>query len=350
MIRNTTLIMFKKAKTLLINISISFLTVIILLTIVGFFYDIYFRKFFKNPVPYTTGELFKTVHNDTLLGYRPDSNVFISGKKIFLDTIIYDMAYHLDAHGHRVTPDSLAKNEKFAAFWGCSFIFGDGLNDNETIPFYFSKNTKTFQGYNFAYSGYGPNQALIKLQHDSLNDMITQTDGIGFYVFMHDHINRTIGSMSNFIMNKGRAPCFEIEGENLIYKGLFKDAYPRRSSIYRKMGENGFCRYFKIGHPFRLNNEHYELTGRVLEEISKEFEKKFHSNKFYIIMYPSISQKDYEADEKIIQYLKKKKMKYLDYRKLFNPTAKGYSIPHDSHPTAFANDVLTKQIIKDLKL
>ncbi len=342
--------MFNKAKAFLVNISISFITVTILLVIIGFFYDIYFRKFFKKPVPFTTGTLFKDIHSDTLLGYRPNNNVFNSGKKIFLDTLIYNMAYHLDDHGHRVTPDSLSTNKKFAAFLGCSFTFGDGLNDDETIPFYFSKNTKTFKGYNFGYSGYGPNQALIKLQHDSLNKIISQKDGICFYIFIHDHINRTIGSMSNFMINKGKAPCFEIEDENLVYKGLFKDAHPQRSSIYKRMGENGFCRYFNIGHPFKLGDKHFELTGRVLEEVSKEFQKKFSNDKFYVVMYPSINQKDYEADEKIIEYLKKKKIKYLDYRKLFNPTAKGYNIPHDGHPTAFANDVLTKQIIKDLKL
>lgn len=326
------------------------MTVIILLVIIGFFYDIYFRKFFKNPVPYTTGTLFKATHPDALLGYRPDSNVFSSGKKIFVDTLIYSMAYHLDGHGHRVTPDSLTKGEKFAAFWGCSFTFGDGLNDNETIPFYFSKNTKIFKGYNFGYSGYGPSQALLKLQSDSLNRIITEENGIGFYVFIHDHINRTINSMSNFMMNEGRNPCFEIEGENVVYKGLFKDVYPQRSSIYKKMGANGFCRYFNIGYPFRLGDEHFALTARVLEEVSKEFQRKFHNNQFYVILYPSITQKDYEADEKIIEYLKIKKIKYLDYRKLFNPNAKGYSIRHDNHPTAYANDVLTKQIIKDLNL
>ena len=342
--------MFNKAKTFLVNISISFVTIIIVLVIIGFFYDIYFRKFFKSPIPYTTGTLFKTVHADTLLGYRPDSDTFSVGKKMFLDTVVYDMAYHLDSHGHRITPDSLTTNKKFAAFFGCSFTFGDGLNDNETIPFYFSKNSKAFKGYNFGYSGYGPNQALIKLQHDSLNKIITEKDGIGFYVFIHDHINRTIGSMNNFMMNKGRAPCFEIEGQDLVYRGLFKYVYPQRSSIYKKMGENGFCRYFKIGHPFRLGDEHFELTGRVLEEVAKEYQKKFRNDNFYVIMYPSISQKDYEADEKIINYLKKKKIKYLDYRKLFNPTTRDYSIHHDDHPTALANDVLTKQIIKDLKL
>ena len=347
---NHILFMFNKAKTLLVNISISFGTIVILLVSIGFFYDIYFRNFFKKPVPYTTGTLFKATHSDTLLGYRPNGNTFSYGKKMFLDTTVYSMAYHLDSYGHRFTPNSLVTNEKFAAFLGCSFTFGDGLNDNETIPFYFSKNSKIFNGYNFGYSGYGPNQALIKLQHDSLNKIITEKDGIGFYVFIHDHINRTIGSMSNFMINKGRAPCFEIEGEDLVYKGLFINVYPRRSSIYKKMGENGFCRYFKIGHPFKLGDKHFELTGRVLEEVSKEFQKEFHNNNFYVIMYPSISQEDYEADEKIIKFLKKKNIKYLDYRKLFNPTTKVYSIHHDNHPTAFANDILTKQMVKDLKL
>jgi len=342
--------MFKKLKTFLVNISISLITVIVLLVIIGFFYDIYFRKFFKNSVPITTGTLFNAVHPDSLLGFRPNNNVFCSGKKIFRDTLIYEMSYRLDSNGHRVMPVNLATNEKFAAFLGCSFTFGDGLNDRETIPAYFSKNSKIYQGYNFGYSGYGPAQALIKLQHDSLEKIVKQKDGFGFFMFIHDHIHRTIGSMSNFKMNKGLNPCFEIEGKNLVYKGLFKNVYPKRCAIYKKMAENGFCRYFNIGYPFRLNDEHFELTGRVLEEIAKEFNKKFQNDKFYVVMYPSISQKEYEEDEKIIEYLKNKKIKYLDYRKLFDPTKKPYYILHDHHPTAFANDVLTKQMITDLKL
>jgi hypothetical protein len=342
--------MFKKLKTFLVNISISIITVALLLAIIGIFYDIYFRKFFRNPVPFTTGNLFKASHPDSLLGYRPDNNVYCSGKKIFGDTLIYQMSYRLDSSGHRVTPDSLTTKEKFAVFLGCSFTFGDGLNDYETIPFLFSKITKTFKGYNLGYSGYGPNQGLIKLQHDSLRKMVKQKDGIGFYIFIHDHINRTIGSMSSFMMNRGQSPCFELEDGNVVHKGLFINARPMRSSVYEKMGGNSFCRFFGIGHPFWLTNEHFELTGKVLEKMSNEFQNKFQNDKFYVIIYPSISQKDYEADEHIIQYLKNKKIKYLDYRKLFNPTEKRFFIHHDNHPTALANDFLTKQIVKDLQL
>ena len=342
--------MLKKVKTFLINISISLVTVVFVLIIIGFLYDIYFRNFFKNPIPFTTGTLFKATHPDSLLGYRPNSNAHCSGEKTYHDTLIYKMTYNLDSSGHRVTPYSLTPKEKFAVFLGCSFTFGDGLNDNETIPYFFSKNTKTFQGYNFSYSGYGSNQALIMLQNDSLNKIVIQKDGIGIYVFIHDHINRTIGSMSNFTMNKGKAPCFELENANLVHKGLFIDAHPKRSWLYEKTGGSGFFRYFGIGYPFRLREKDYELTGKVLEEISKEFQKKFHNNKFYVIIYPSISQKDYESDDNIIKYLKIKKIRYLDYRKLFNLTTKGYFIPNDNHPTALANDILTKQIIKDLHL
>lgn len=342
--------MIKKVKTFLINISVSIITIAVILAIIGFLYDIYFRNFFKSPVPFTSGTLFKTVHSDSLLGYRPDNNKYSTGKKIFGDTLIYEMSYHLDSSGHRVTPDSLSANKKFGIFLGCSFTFGDGLNDNETIPFFFSKNTKTFKGYNFGYSGYGPNHALVKLQHDSLNKIVTQKEGIGFYVYIHDHINRTIGSMSNFTINHGKAPCFEIEKENLVHKGLFIDAHPDQSWVYKKMRENGFCRYFGIGYPFWLREKDFELTAKVLEEISKEFQKNFHTDQFYVIIYPSMSQKEYESDENIVKYLKIKKIKYLDYRKIFDTTTEGYFIPHDHHPTALANDILTKQIIKDLHL
>jgi hypothetical protein len=342
--------MFKKLKTFLINISVSVVTVVIMLATIEFAYNLFLRKLFQKPVPIVTGTLYQAVQPDTLLGFRPYGKAFQSGKKTFLDTLIYSMSYHLDTNGHRVTPDSLTTKEKFAIFWGCSFTFGDGLNDNETIPFYFSKNSGNYQGYNFGYSGFGPNHALIKLQHDSLSKNISQKDGIGFFVFIHDHVNRTIGSMSNYAFNQGKSPDFEIENNQVVHKGFFRDVHPTRTWFYSKMAGSSFFRFFKIGHPFRLNEEHFTLTAKVLEEISKEYQKQFHNDQFYVIMYPSMYPEDYEADENIINYLKANKIKYLDYRKLFNPVQKGNYIPHDNHPSASANDILTKQILKDLKM
>ena len=52
--------------------------------------------------------------------------------------IIYDVVYSAYNNGFRKTRGDIDSKEVYV-FLGCSFTFGDGLNDDETLPYYFSK-------------------------------------------------------------------------------------------------------------------------------------------------------------------------------------------------------------------
>ena len=340
--------MLNKIKTLLVNIGVSLTTIIILLLLLEFAYSLLLKKNFQKEVPRTTGNIYHSVHLDSLLGYRPDTNIIASGQKIYKDSVIYSIRYRTDNQGHRVTPFDTNTIKKYAIFLGCSFVFGDGLNDKETIPYLFAERKKEFQPYNFGYSGYGPNHALVKLQYNQVKGQVKQQNGIGFYLYIHDHINRTIGSMSAIQSHHGESPDYEIEDGELFHKGFFLKAHPYKTWIFNHMKLSSFLRHFGIGYPFRLNDGHYDLTSSVLEKISKNYEKQFGNNNFYVIFYPSMSEQDYAQDENIILRLRNKGIKVLDYRKLFNPLEEGLYIHHDNHPTNKANKILVKQILKDL--
>ena len=49
-----------------------------------------------------------------------------------------------------------------------------------------------------------------------------------------------------------------------------------------------------------------------------------------------------------VKKLKDRGVNVLDYSKLFDPTAQGYSIPDDEHPTPMANRLLIARLQKDL--
>ena len=52
-----------------------------------------------------------------------------------------------------------------AAFFGGSFMFGHGVENDQTLPYYFVRNSRgTFEGFNFAGEGWGPHQMLSEIE------------------------------------------------------------------------------------------------------------------------------------------------------------------------------------------
>jgi hypothetical protein len=282
---------------------------------------------------------------DAHLGYKPKSDTSHTGIRTVNGKVIYSINYSTDANSLRITPvDSTKPRTKYAQFYGCSMTFGEGVQSDETLPYYFGKFDSTYRPYNFAYSGYGPHQMLARLETGSPKKIVRETDGIGFYIYINDHVNRVIGTMTNYGYNGGNAPYFHKLGNGLKHDGLFKDARKIRSWFYEKLSGSNILKLFKIGYPFKITESDYELTAEIMAQASKNYQKQFSNDNFYVIIYPTTVDSSL-----IINLLKQKGVKVLDYSKLFDPTDKKYAIAYDEHPTALANEILIKQLVKDIK-
>ena len=98
-------------------------------------------------------------------------------KKIFAAT------YRTDNYGRRkVVKNPTAKH--FVAFFGCSFTFGNSIEDEETLPAQFAKLDKTAAAYNYGAPGTGPNYLLSMLRNRDLRNEIPEKNGIGIYTFL----------------------------------------------------------------------------------------------------------------------------------------------------------------------
>jgi len=103
------------------------------------------------------------------LGYQPEPGEHTS-RKIAAENgeTIYDVVYTVGSDGFRYTPSSQEKPITINMFGG-SFIFGEGLNDNETLPYYLSE-TLDLAVKSYGVHGYGMHQALAILQRSSPPD------------------------------------------------------------------------------------------------------------------------------------------------------------------------------------
>lgn len=256
---------------------------------------------------------------------------------------IYNVTYKTDEYGRRITPvKNPEKRKKFIAFFGCSFVWGSCVHETETIPYYVGQMAPNYLPYNYARGASGTNYLLALLQNRKINKEIAPTDGIGVYVYIRDHVGRSIGDVFNtasmFFM-----PYYEKENNKLVRKGSFLTGRPFITQLYQSLYKS---------HLFnRLNREwppiistHIEFMCDLISESKSEFLKQFPTSRFIVVFHPH--NKGYGSE--IIPCLKARNISYLDYEA--NWDIASYSTPVDGHPNAKANKAIAKMLVRDLDL
>ena len=142
--------------------------------------------------------------------------------KEFLDgRLIADVTYTIDANGLRKIPTPTHEGARKVAFFGCSFMFGHGVQDDQTLPYYFVRESGgTFEGFNFAGEGWGPHQMLREIE-DGFVRRVTGTPDLAIYEVIPDHLRRVAG----------RAPWEDgpkyklCPGDEACYSGSYHSSY-----------------------------------------------------------------------------------------------------------------------------
>ena len=135
--------------------------------------------------------------------------------------VIYDVVYSFDPQGNRVsTPAPAAEQKPAALFLGGSFMFGEGLKDQDTLPSQFAQ-ISAVPAINAGMHGYGSHQAYRLLDDDTLYRQRTNQQPVQLVVY------RVIGNHA--IRASGRypwdrfGPCYQVVGTgSLQYQGSFQ--------------------------------------------------------------------------------------------------------------------------------
>ena len=238
---------------------------------------------------------------EVLQGYEMTPNAKVLRIKKRNEKILYEVIYSTDEYGRRITPAESHKDRtNFLLFFGGSFTFGGGVNDNETMPYYVSRVASKYKPYNYGIGATGPPHMLAKLQSVQITKEIDEAKGISVYTFIDDHVNRVVGS-SRMLRWGSHFPYFTIDrNERLIRKGNFASGRTILTFVYRTIGNSQIGRYFGINLPI-INEHHIRLTSRVIEESRNVFRDKFNSDEYYVLIYPGSRH----YGKKLIPFLEK---------------------------------------------
>lgn len=334
----------------LITVSYIIPTVIIIFILEGFFSFMVYQR--NKPVRENLEKGLDVVDHpktivDKALGIIPSPDTTVESIKKTQGKLIYDVHYSYDGVSMRVTPDSTrSPHNKYAQFYGCSFTFGEGLEDDETMPFYFQNENPNFHIYSFAYKGFGPHQMLARLESKQPSKLIKEKDGFAVYFYIDDQVRRLLLGTSSLERYNGLTPYYELKDGKFINHGLFANDHSIESLTYKLMNMSSTLEYFNIEYPFKIERPQYTYAAKMIEAAFENYKSQFNNDNFFVVIYPTPIP--YGSNEIIVEELQKLNVKVLDYSTLFDMKSSKYSLENDGHPTALANHAVIKQLEKDL--
>lgn len=139
--------------------------------------------------------------------------------------VVFDATYTIDANGLRVAPpyreEDLAGT---ALFFGCSYTFGSGLNDDETLPYQVGvQSGGRYRAYNFAFEAYSPAQMLAALEHGMVRRVVDTAPGYAYYVAIPHHVWRVAGRVP-WLRHE---PRYVLDADGTLHRaGYFEDHQP----------------------------------------------------------------------------------------------------------------------------
>ena len=286
--------------------------------------------------------------------YRPDADL---GTALRPDTTVqcrlwidqrevWDAQYSTDAFGRRTTtlPQG-TQPEKCAVFFGCSFLFGEGSNDDQTIPSQFSAVAPEYRSYNYGVPGYGTQQMLAILESDGLRKQVTERSGLGIYLYLEDvHEGRVVGDMDIVNGFGGDFPYYVQQPDGAIKRrGTFATGRPVTQWLYSVLGQSQTRAWLGLNFP-RRSAAHHALTAALVKQSRDLFLKQFPGSRFVVAVYPKP-----KLHRKSLQLMQDAGIEIFDLSGLFDPNATEQHFGGDGHPTPLANQTFAEALAVGLK-
>lgn len=225
----------------------------------------------------TTGQI-----SDPLLGFALRPDVQTRAYRRERGRTIFDVEYSTDRFGRRRTPvpPLSGPRPRFLLFFGCSFGFGVGLNDDQPFPYYVAKRTIGYIPYNYSVGGYGPQQMLAKLQSGQVRHEVPEPKGDCVYLFIDHHVQRAIGSMWTTAFWGNPMPRYTWKGGRLTRRGTFASTRPALYRVYRWLAKSPSLHYFYIDLP--LIRKPHRSSGNRAGSLGRSIRGTTVSSPFFI--------------------------------------------------------------------
>jgi hypothetical protein len=278
------------------------------------------------------------------------SGVTCRATKLHGDRVVYDVTYHRDERGARVTPDSpAAASGRDLVFFGCSFTFGQGVEDADSLPNQVARLAPGWRVTNFGYPGHGPAHMLRQLDDPATLAPSADSRLTVLYTFIPDQVRRTIGSMRIATAWGRDFPCYALSPAGALeFRGTMSDGRPGLTALYRWLAREPVLKCFNVDFPVRLAQRDLDLASRVILAARDGVIRQHPSAEFCVVLFPARAEDEFPASI-AVPLLERAGIRILDYSDRLQGDAAAW-IPGDGHPTPKAYAAVAQWLAADLAL
>lgn len=272
---------------------------------------------------------------------------------------LFDVTYSIDSNGLRAAPpwrkDELAGT---LLFFGCSFTFGDGLKDNETLPYQIGEQSQGhFRTLNFGFQAYNPAHMLAQLEHGKVRDAVDTTPQYAFYVAIPTHVARVAGRVAW----GNHAPRYVLDHDGKLHQdGYYQDRkdLPMRLGLGRdsvlrgQLNKSALVRVISKRDE-AVTDDDIRLYFSVVSRAQELLKQQYPNIQFRVILHPAqIGEPDRPIYEKLRDGFRQRDIP-LDVVEDILP---GYKTDRsqyilnarDAHPSAFSNRLMAQYVLNDV--
>ena len=282
-----------------------------------------------------------SVVSDTL-GVRARPNWHIDWVPVKDKIRYHTVSISTDSLGRRVTPvyDSLPR-PRYALFLGCSYTYGDGVSDTQTLPYYFQTLSPGYRAYNYGYMAYSPLHMLARFQQGTLEREIPQKEGFAVYTLINDQLDRVIPATRWIELTQGEFPY--LNEKTMQTEGLFADKRRLYTQAILRFQGTGLQQIMKWGYPRTHTDAHYQLLVDIIKKSQEEYSRQFGNDRFYVVVFPGNP-----LSPETERLFKAKQITYFDYSGLMS--IKDAMLPFDvAHPAPHVYEKVAQQLSQDLE-
>ena len=314
--------------------------------------EVAYRSFLEHETYYAGNFNMDFYERDSTLGYRMEragkfNAIKMKSRKdtVFQTyyTIIPDTGRTATSYPHRIGYQNPKDSNEFI-FLGCSFTFGEGLTDQQSLP-YLTGEQNELNSINLGCTGYGIHQVYqLFLEKYSKADNHHRSF---IYSFLYDHILRAYGIYG---WNQ-QGPYFITKGDSVINMGPLakqRNASPAKFIHYASL--YGGLRFLKkilshMDEKNRLNSmdaADYENSLGLLRQMAMMIKRS--GGQLILIDWDvnnwgnvELNQLPYELIEKNLEQLTALGVRIIRISSITNLQDPSNFIPGDGHPSAWMN-------------
>ena len=286
-----------------------------------------------------------------ILGYGPKKGSQVRSLKLYGKEFVYYVSYTIDSNGLRISPAHNPNASGCILFFGGSFTFGEGVQDEQTLPYQLGLKTGgKFLMYNFGFHGYGPHQMLSAIEQGLVERVIQCDPKHVFYWLNTGHIARSAG----LAPWDSHGPRYILDENGLLkFSGRFDEHFLIPIDIRRQLKSSLIYRK-TIGIDRSLRDGDFQLFWAIIEKAKQLAHRRFPNSEFHVLFWDlkDTTRKQKEVVEHLTSHLVGKEFDLNAVSVMlpkFHEDPSAYELsPYDRHPNPLAYEMIAEYLVQNI--